>query len=186
MIITGTVVDTEFNVQVAKNGGGTYLGSSLLFKDSNGQVKTKSWAQKIFDNPSFSTNANIIKSLAKGDEFTVEMEKNDAGFWNWLTITKGTTAGAVSSSSGTSSNTGAAKTGSSYASYEERQERFALDKAKFQFEQDKQGLIIKQSCLAQAVAYSKGSDVDTDAVIKTAIDFEKYIIGTWSDPDADI
>lgn len=184
MIITGTVVDTEFNVQVAKNGGGTYLGSSLLFKDSNGQVKTKSWAQKIFDNPSFSTNANIIKSLNKGDEFTVEMEKNDAGFWNWLTITKG--GASVPSSSGTSSNTSNAKTGSSYASYEERQERFALDKAKFQFEQDKQGLIIKQSCLAQAVAYSKGSDADTDAVIKTAIDFEKYIIGTWIDPDGDI
>ena len=179
MIITGTVVDTEFNVQVAKNGGGTYLGSSLLFKDSNGQVKTKSWAQKIFDNPSFSTNANVIKSLAKGDDFTVDMEKNDAGFWNWNTITKGSSV----PSSTTTTTTATAKTGSSYASYEERQERFALDKTKFQFEQDKQGLIIKQSCLAQAVAFTKGDDVDTDAVIKTAIEFEKYIIGTWIDDD---
>lgn len=177
MIITGTVVDTEFNVQVAKNGGGTYLGSSLLFKDSNGQVKTKSWAQKIFDNPSFSTNASVIKSLAKGEDFTVDMEKNDAGFWNWNTITQGSSV-----PYSTATNT-TAMTGSSYASYEERQERFALDKTKFQFEQDKQGLIIKQSCLAQAVAFTKGNDVDTDAVIKTAIEFEKYIIGTWIDDD---
>ena len=40
--INGTVVAVEIDVPVKKNGGGTYQGWSLVYKDNTGEIKTMS------------------------------------------------------------------------------------------------------------------------------------------------
>lgn len=171
MQIYGKTIDVEFDVAVPKKDGGSYEGTTITYKDQQGKIQSKAWAKKSLDHPSNAHLKAQLQTLIKGSDFIAEAVKNDAGFWNWVDIKLGTVPANTAPSV-------PAKSNSTYATPEERAERFALDKARFEFEKEKQGLIIKQSTLSNAVAFIKGSSEESiESVIETAKQFEAYILG---------
>lgn len=174
MIIQGKVIEVEWDVNIEKNGGGTYVGTKLAFKDAKGKIEEKAWAQKSLNHPANSHVKAALQTLNPGCFFEAEAVKNDAGFWNWTQLkiidSMGTAAQAT---------TGTQQTGtrSTFETPEERAERRALDKEKFAFEKEKQKLIIRQSSLSNAVSWLKGmDDVGSEDVIDLAKQFEAFVI----------
>ena len=169
MIIQGKVIEVEFDVEVPKNGGGTYLGTTLTYKDSQGKVNNKSWVKKVLDHPANGHVKAALQTLNAGAFFEAEAVKNDAGFWNWtqLKIVDGTRQVPTS--------TPQATTRSTFETPEERAERRSLDKEKFAFEKEKQKLIIRQSSLSNSINFSvAGASVED--VIAVAKEFEAYVL----------
>ena len=81
MIIQGKAVDIEFDIDVPKNGGGSYLGTTLTYKGQDGKVLSKSWAAGALNH---TANAHIkaaLQTLTKGTNFEAEVVKKD-GFNN--------------------------------------------------------------------------------------------------------
>jgi len=90
---------------------------------------------------------------AKADEvYEIEVKKNDNGFWEWVEVVKidGNAAPAAA---------GGVKTGT----WETPEERAR-----------KQILIVRQSCIAQAVAFV-GPDALVDDVLERAGQFEEWV-----------
>lgn len=173
MIVQGKVIEVEWDVNIEKNGGGSYVGTTLTFKDSKGKVETKAWAQKSLNHPANGHVKAALQTLHPGSCFEAEAVKNDAGYWNWtqLKIVDGLAPQVPTS-------TQQVGTRSTYETPEERAERRALDKEKFAFEKEKQKLIIRQSSLSNAVSWLKGmDDVGSEDVIYLAKQFEAYVLG---------
>lgn len=173
MQINGKVVDVEFEIDVPKKDGGSYVGTTLTYKDSNGKVQSKSWVQTALNHAANSHVKAALQHLTKGATFTAEAVKNDAGFWNWTNIkltefmeNKTTSTQQVTTSTQRSTWQGETP--------EERAERRALDKEKFAFEKEKQKLIIRQSSLSNAIAH--GKDYSVEEVIAVAKQFEAYVL----------
>lgn len=101
---------------------------------------------------SFSNPAvfKAVKELTAGDIVDVTVTK-EGDYYQWASVTK--TSKAAAASSGSTNATGGRVTGSNYETREERQAR--------------QVLIVRQSCLAQAVEFSKVAY--TDGLTKTAV-----------------
>lgn len=173
MQIYGKTIDVEFDVAVPKKDGGSYEGTTITYKDQQGKIQSKAWAKKSLDHPSNAHLKSQLQVLTKGSDFVAEAVKNDAGFWNWVDIKLGAAPANTAPSA-------PAKSNSTYATPEERAERFALDKAKFEFEKEKQGLIIKQSSLSNAIAHlgvACEPPVTAARVIEIAKIFEAYVLG---------
>lgn len=179
MQINGKVVDVEFNVDVAKKDGGTYVGTTLTYKDGQGKVNAKSWVAKALDHAASAKVKAALQTLSKGDNFVAEAVKNDAGFWNWVDLKKsvGTQQAPASTQQAAPRSTWQGETP------EERAERRALDKEKFAFEKEKQKLIIRQSSLSNAIAYMKDDralpDYSVEQAIAVAKQFEAYVLGNY-------
>ena len=94
-----------------------------------------------------------LKDAAVGDSFDVALEKDNNGYWQWKTVTK-VEDGAPSTLSGTTGKSG------NWETSEERARR--------------QILIVRQSCLAQAVA-ATGPGQTLDEYIRIAGDFEEWV-----------
>jgi len=122
---------------------------------------------------------DVLKGAVKGDVFTVTRDKNDGGFWDWISIQQGEqevatpTAGAKPVSAQPSKGT-----------WETPEERAT-----------KQLYIIRQSCLAQAVntaaiGAKPGVVIDTKALLDLAQVYVDFIVGvganTTDDVDEDI
>jgi len=113
--------------------------------------------QKIvsFSNPAVFAE---LKKLSAGDQVEVVVTKNDQGFNQWATLTKPSgepqkAPGAPATGKVTGSN------------YETREERAA-----------RQVLIVRQSCLAQAVTFHEGDDhADVPQVLGTAQRFVDWV-----------
>lgn len=125
--------------------------------------------------PSYVDIYETIKGLEVGSTYEVRLQK-DGDYWQWVGVEKieGATkpAGGKSSSGG---NDWAAKT--------------QLDRERFEFEKEKQILIIRQSMIAAAVeSLPKGADAD--AVVYIADQFVNYVLNgraeTTTDGDPDI
>ena len=100
-----------------------------------------------------------LKDANEGDNFDVSLKKDDNGYWQWETVTQ-TTAGAPTPVGNTTGRAG---------DWETAAER-AL----------KQKLIVRQSCLAQAVAFvgrdgMTVEDANIDLLMTIAGDFEKWV-----------
>lgn len=171
MQINGKCVDIEFEIDVPKKDGGSYVGTTLTYKDTNGKVQSKSWVQTALNHAANAHVKAALKTLAKGSNFTAEAVKNDAGFWNWTDIK------IVAEHTAQSSPTSQKSTWQGETP-EERAERRALDKEKFAFEKEKQKLIIRQSSLSNAISLLKGSNDETvENVLSVAKQFEAYVLG---------
>lgn len=169
MIVQGKVIEVEWDVNIEKNGGGSYVGTKLAFKDAKGKIEEKAWAQKSLNHPANSHVKAALQTLNPGCFFEAEAVKNDAGYWNWTQLkiidNMGTAAQATTG------------TRSTYETPEERAERRALDKEKFAFEKEKQKLIIRQSSLSNAISLLKGSNDETvENVLSVAKQFEAYVL----------
>lgn len=170
MIIQGKVVEVEWDVNIEKNGGGSYVGTKLAFKDSKGKIEEKAWAQKSLNHPANSHVKAALQTLNPGCFFEAEAVKNDAGYWNWTQLK-------IIDNMGTTTSTQQTGTRSTYETPEERAERRALDKEKFAFEKEKQKLIIRQSSLSNAISLLKGSNDETvENVLSVAKQFEAFVI----------
>jgi len=165
MIINGTVVSVEIDVNVAKKDGGNYPGSRLTYRDSTGKI-----CEQAFHNNAFKFNAPLktsLVSLVVGDNIEIEKEKK-GDFWNVLNIRKveGNTAAATT---GTTVSAVRA-TSSPKSTYETPDER-----AK------KQVYIVRQSSLSAALNFSEltgNKKATKEDIVNLAEFFEAFVFGT--------
>lgn len=160
MIVNGTVVSVELDVEINKKDGGSYVGARLTYRDGNGKIN-----EQAFHNNTFKFNAPLKTSLANlkaGDAIEINKEKNKNDFWEVKSISK--VAGGATTSASTASPNASPK--STYETAEERAK--------------KQVYIIRQSSVASAVslytAFGKGKSVDD--VILIAKQLEAYVLDT--------
>lgn len=177
MIVQGKVIEVEWDVNIEKNGGGTYVGTKLAFKDAKGKIEEKAWAQKSLNHPANSHVKAVLQTLNPGCFFEAEAVKNDAGYWNWTQLKTIDNMGTAAQATTGTQQVG---TRSTYETPEERAERRALDKEKFAFEKEKQKLIIRQSSLSNAISYMQNEkavpEYSVEDVIAVAKQFEAFVI----------
>lgn len=166
--INGTVVAVEIDVPVKKNGGGTYQGWSLVYKDNTGEIKTMSkhmnslkYAQPL---------KNGLESLKAGDAFTLEQEK-EGDFWNPKSIYKSTATiapGSVQEKLTPGMTVQQFKTAGNSSTYSTVEERAQTQK-----------YIVRQSSITAALKMmelNKVKDVTIDSVLALAGNFEGYVM----------
>lgn len=168
MQIRGTLVSFEVDVQVAKNGGGTYPGCRLAYRDDQGALKEKPFHNNVFKfNQSLKTQLSNIKP---GEGFVAEVEKQGE-FWNWQSVQAASAAPVVADKDvpATGKATPYQAPKSTYATAEERAQT--------------QIYIVRQSTLTQAIAlcaanapYFKKERTTAD-IISIAKEFESHVMG---------
>lgn len=139
----------EVTVENIKKGRNQYSVANVNYS-YNGETRSKKILS--FANPEV---FKLIQEFPTGSELEVEITKNDQGYDQWAKVVK---SGDVKPAA-----TGGRVTGSNYETSEERAKR--------------QVLIVRQSCLAQSVAYHNGG-ADEDEVLKTAQVFADWVFDT--------
>ncbi len=150
---------------------GKYKQAEIAFKDlAKGQVSSK----KLM---SF-TNPVVYKTLVdakNGEIYTIDMEKNEKGYWDWI---KAVTSTSVDTSNAVSPSKASVAPKSTYETPEERAK--------------KQVYIVRQSSISSAIDYMNGTGVIKKAtaadVIFCAKEFESYVfdLDTGITPLADL
>ena len=182
MQVLGTVISISLETQVKKQAGGSYAGWELVYKSSDGDVRTI--AKPVQGLKFNAALRNQLGDLAQGDQFTLEQEKNAAGFYDVKAVTKGWSDGVQApTASKEVAGKASAPSSNNYASrdFEGKEER-----------QARQRLIVRQSSLSAAVAISTvgAKTVDKEAVKKLANEltnwvFEKDYTGDIQDIEDD-
>lgn len=148
---------------------GKYSIADTAYKDDQGKVAGK----KVFSfGPAEASFKVLADPTAVGKTFEVTQAKNDKGYWDWTKLTEATGKVAVALSGHTEKSVGRATSNSTYATAEER--------AKVQV------YIVKQSCLAQAVAtLAIGAKVppSTQSILEQA---QKYVDFVFAEKAASI
>lgn len=161
MDVFGKVVSFEDNVQVAKNGGGSYPGARLAYRDDTGAMKEKGFHANVFKfNKELKTQ---LSNLNVGQDFVMTMEK-EGEFWNAKSVLPAAQA-VVEQPTATASGTKATPYTAPKSTYETPEER-----AK------KQVYIVRQSCINYAILY-KGNKADIKEIINLAKQFEAHVFG---------
>jgi len=159
-VYTGTVVSVALNIQATKQAGGTYAAWRLIYTDSRGEVKniTKPVTGLKFNR----ALEGQLKSLNPGDEITIVQEKNDAGFLDIKSITKGQAGEVPTLSQNDKQPSSTPAPSPSNRNFETSEERA-----------QKQVYIARQSSLERAVTlYPKKSPQE---IIEVAEFFKDYI-----------
>lgn len=163
MDVRGVVVSVEMDVQVAKNGGGTYPGTRFSYRDDNGALKEQGFHQNTFK-----FNAGLKTQLANlnpGQKFVMNKTK-EGDFWKVNSILPDD--GAVNvPQQGTTTGGKATPTASPKSTYETSEER-AL----------KQIYIVRQSSLSAAIALVNATGdkkATPQSIITQAKVFENYV-----------
>lgn len=156
MDINGTVQEVEINVTIPKNGGGSYKGSILRYKDA----ATGKDVERAFHENTFKFNKKMLetlKSLTPGDTFKMPT-KQDGKYWNPTDIIK--TDGQV-----------AKETTQAVVNHAKNDDKRQL-------------MIISQSCIGYALEFMKLQEgiPSFEDVIRVAKDFELHVL---RDRDAD-
>ena len=165
MNISGKVIQVAIDVDVKKNGGGTYKGWKLVYEQTDGEVKT---IQKHMNSLKYAAPlANGLKELSPGDTFNMEMEK-EGDFWNPKSIFKGAAAPSIKQPDVATGHkpTTTSTAGSTYATKEERAQT--------------QKYIVRQSSITSALKLLEVTGVKkatTNDVIKLAMEFESFVMG---------
>jgi len=129
-----------------------YSVLDIAYKAEDGKTK----AMKVVD----FTNKAIFETLAAsspGEVFDVTFVKNDKGYWSFGSVTQTGEKASVAQETTTK------KSGGTWETSEERAAR--------------QVLIVRQSCLANAIAYAEMQKVKTSAhdVVHLAETFKEYV-----------
>jgi hypothetical protein len=143
--VVGTVIAIGIDVPVKKQAGGTYQGWELVYKTDSGEIRTEA---KPMTGLKFNRAlADSLADLAVGDVFTLVKEKNQAGFYDVQSVTKGRTESvdlpAEKPRVGGVTGGAAPRTGNTYETPEERK--------------IKQRLIVRQWAGTQAIEILKGT-----------------------------
>ena len=166
MIVKGTVVSVEHDIQVPKNGGGSYPGSRLTYRDEAGAIKDKCLHNNVFKfKPGLKTQ---LSNLSTGQHFDMEQIK-EGEFLNVQSIVP-SNAGGVAVAQESKSPIPSPK--STYETAEERAK--------------KQVYIVRQSCINYAIglmglAKTKPS---VEEAIKIAKQFEDFVFDNQVEAEA--
>jgi citrate synthase len=163
--VLGTVISVSLETDVKKQAGGSYKGWELVYKSKDGQVQTI--AKPVQGLKFNQTLRGQLAELEQGDQFTLEQEKNAAGFNDVKSVIKGWAEGVQAP---TAPSNGSAKATPYVArDYEGKEEREA-----------RQRLIVRQSSLTAAVnVLSVGAkSVDKEAVKALANEFTDFVFET--------
>lgn len=158
-------------IDVSVEDKGKYKMAEITFKDlAKGQTSSKKLMS--FSNPV------VYKTLVdakKGEVYTIEMQKNDKGFWDW---TAASTATGVNTASGgspeattkTSGSSGFASPKSTYETPEERAK--------------KQIYIVRQSSISAAIDTLKTDkkNPSKEEVVSVAKFYEAFVFGLDTEP----
>ena len=152
-------------INVSVEDKGKYKLAEVAYKGQDGKVTAKKLLS--FNHP------DVFKAFVdakQGSVFTVESQKKDKGYWDWISASIG---GAVSKATPTSSGNASPK--STYETAEERANR--------------QVLIVRQSSLSNAVEFlglNTKKVPSVQEVVEVATFFENYVFGKTSSPSADV
>ena len=164
MQVNGSVVSVEMDVQVAKNGGGTYPGARFSYRDDAGALKEQGFHQNSFKfNP---TLKNQLEQLVPNSRFTMVKEK-EGEFWNVKGIYLEGAAPAQSASPNTTKAPAPSASPAPKSTYATAEERAAT-----------QVYIIKQSCISSAVNLASTLKLkNKEEVLDVAKFFEAHVLG---------
>lgn len=165
------VVSIENNATIAKNGGGSYKGTRIAYRDAEGQLKEKNIHSNVFKfNPSLK---NQLEAISNGDDAVMELLK-EGEYWNLKSIKKGAPPAAEAASGNGGARAGNSSNVSPKSTYETAEER-----AK------KQVYIVRQSSITQALTYLSSAGISdpfgVDDVLKIASRFEAHVFGNEFD-----
>lgn len=168
MNITGTVVSIEFDVQIAKNGGGSYPGARFAYRDSAGALKEQGFHNNALKfNPAIK---NQLSELKTGDIFTMVKEK-EGEFWNVKGIYAGEGSAPAQTPSAGTTKAPLTPNASPKSNYETPEERA-----------QKQVYIIRQSAVNYAVNAGTLLKLKTkEEILSLAKFFESYVFGVEFD-----
>ena len=154
------------SVATVPTAKGSYQVADVAYKNNSFQGKVE--GKKIMSFGA-SKNTYAVLSIAQpGDSYEIEVVKNDKGYNDWVSATKG---GAVAATAATPT-AGKAATASPRGTYETPEERA-----------QRQVLIVRQSSLSSAATVLTAgvkTPPDADAVVSLAKRFEAYVFGTES------
>jgi hypothetical protein len=148
-------------LSVSVEDKGKYKMAEVAYKNDEGKVTSK----KLM---SFGNSADVFKRITTakpGDLFTIKAEKNDKGYWDWVSIQDGASEGGSVKAAGNPAPK------STYETAEERANR--------------QVLIVRQSSLSNAVEFLglNNKKVPTvQEVVEVAKYFEDYVFGRKDTP----
>lgn len=174
MQIVGTVMEVAIDTQCPKNGGGSYPGTRITYRDADGSLKDQLLHANAtkYDAPL----REAIASLKPGDKFTMIKEKEGA-HWNVKSIVNGVVPQATqpAASGGSTANTttsSGAGNSSPKSTYQTAEERAQV-----------QVYIVRQSTITQAINYFKDFDerATIEDVIELAKRFEAHVFGNEYD-----
>jgi len=187
----GTFISFKPEVTAEKKDGGTYQAWRLIFTNENDEaVNITKPVQSLKFNQQL---GRALNSLVAGEKFTIQEEKNAAGFWEIKTLTKGEDKSEPMQMSAPPAASGSAKAYTTQGvgnttgrDFESRDERSA-----------KQEYIIRQSSLERSVevlSIGAKAPLNPGAVIELAEVFKKYVLsgvakvdkGSVEDMDDDI
>lgn len=157
-----TVIDVgQPNTHATKNGR-SYQSMEVTYKNDSGQVQSKKLMS--FSNPDVFKQA---KEWQKGDTVDINTQKDDNGYWQWISIGADAIAQASSNTSNTSSKT-TRVTGSNYETKEERAQR--------------QVMIVRQSSISSAISAltAEGKRPSVADILGMAKEFENYVMDNKS------
>lgn len=164
MNITCKIVAVDFDQTIAKNGGGSYKGTRITYREADGSLKEKCiHTNALKYNPALKNQLNELKA---GDDATMVMEK-EGEYWNLKEVLKGTVESAppaTAGNAGTRSSNGAnVSPKSTYETAEERAKR--------------QVLIVRQSSVTSAIAYASQSksQMKIEEVLKIAEQIVSFV-----------
>lgn len=157
-------VITIVNVDVQTPAGKRYQVAETIFK-MNGETKTKKIMS--FANPAV---FNTLKDAKSGEEYSITQEKDGNGYWQWTSISKGGSVGETTTAAQAApARKESSYTGRDFESKEERAER--------------QRLIVRQSCLAQAVATLSAGVKSPPTVADVLSTADQYVAWVTDAPD---
>jgi hypothetical protein len=164
--VQAKLMEVEMDVNIAKNGGGSYRGTRIVYRDAEGSLKEQNiHSNALRFNPGLKQS---IIGLSPGDAFTMLKEK-EGEFWNVKSISKGVVQEAVSTKAGATSE-GKASTSprSTYETPEERARR--------------QVLIVRQSSVSSAIAYAatQKSPMKIEEILKIAAQINDFVFDNES------
>lgn len=151
-------------LSVSVEDKGKYKMAEVAYKGGDGKVTSKKLMS--FNHPDV---FKIFADAKQGNVFQVESQKNDKGYWDWISASIG---GAVAKATPTAGN---ASPKSTYETAEERANR--------------QVLIVRQSSLSNAVEFlglNTKKVPSVQEVVEVATFFENYVFGKTSSPSADV
>lgn len=162
------IVHIDFESKSASNGK-AYEVAEVIY-EANGKKNNKKIMS--FSNPGV---FKALKSAGKGASFEVEMVKDNAGYWQWTSMSP---IGGGSDDAPVTSRVTGPSTQATNRSYETKEERDA-----------RQRLIVRQSSLSAAVSIltpGAKAPIDPDAVKNLASDLTDWVfekVDLFDQPD---
>ena len=119
------------------------------------------------------------QDCVEGKFYEVTLEKNGK-YWNWTAIAESDETDFDAKPASKSYDKAKPSGGTDWAA------KNKLDADKFEFDKERQGLIIRQSCIGYAISFYQGKVVSVAEVLKLASFFEDQVIDGFVIPEPEV